>query len=147
MAGVAKLTLIGNLGRDPETRYTPSGVMNVQFSVAATRRWTDQGGQVQERTTWFRVTAWRRLAETLDQLTQSGALVKGKQVYVLGNVELREYQDQQGQARTSLEVTADDVLLLGSRGDSDGGAPRSPGGGGRVESPDAGNRDFDDVPF
>jgi single-strand DNA-binding protein len=151
MAGVAKVTLIGNLGRDPETRYTPSGVMNVQFSVASSRRWTDQGGQQQERTTWFRVTAWRRLAETLDQLTQSGALVKGRQVYVLGNIELREYQDQQGQTRTSLEVTADEVLLVGNRGDSEGGGYRpSGGGGGRQSGGDdysSGSGDMDDVPF
>ena len=146
MAGVAKLTLIGNLGRDPETRYTPSGVMNVQFSVAASRRWTDQGGQQQERTTWFRVTAWRRLAETLDQLSQNGALVKGKQVYVLGNLESREYQDQQGQARFSLDVTADEVQLLGSRPEGEGTYSR-PSGGSRSEEPDAGTRDFDDVPF
>lgn len=149
MAGVAKLTLVGNLGRDPETRYTPSGVMNVQFSVASSRRWTDQSGQQQERTTWFRVTAWRRLAETLDQLTQSGALTKGKQVYVLGNIEAREYQDQQGQTRTSLDVTADEVLLLGNRGDSDGGGYRPTSGGSRQGGDDfgGGSSDLDDVPF
>jgi single-strand DNA-binding protein len=107
MAGVSKVTLIGNLGRDPETRYTPNGTMNVQFTMAVSRRWTDQGGQQQERTTWFRVTAWGRLAETLDSLTQNGYLTKGKQVYVLGNLEAREYQDQQGQTRTSLDVRAD----------------------------------------
>jgi single-strand DNA-binding protein len=145
VAGVAKITLIGNLGRDPETRYTPSGVMNVQFSVAASRRWTDQSGQQQERTTWFRVTAWRRLAETLDKLTQDGYLAKGRQVYVLGNIEAREYQDQQGQTRTSLDVTADEVLMLGNRGDSDGGSFR--GGGSRQEPTDSSVQEFDDVPF
>jgi single-strand DNA-binding protein len=145
MAGVAKVTLIGNLGRDPETRYTPSGVMNVQFSMAVTRRWADQGGQQQERTTWFRVTGWRRLAETLDQLTQNGALVKGKQVYVYGTIESREYQDQNGVNRTSLDVTADDVVLLGSRADSEGGnVPRRSGGS---EPADSSSSDFNDVPF
>jgi single-strand DNA-binding protein len=119
--------------------------MNVTFSIANNRRWTDQNGQQQERTTWFRITAWRRLAETLDQLTQSGALVKGKQVYVLGSLEAREYQDPQGQTRTSLDVTADEVQLLGTRGDTEGGAPR-PSGGGRTESTEA-YRDIDDVPF
>lgn len=149
MAGVAKVTLIGNLGRDPETRYTPSGVMNVQFSMATTRRWTDQGGQQQERTTWFRVTAWRKLAETLDRLTQDGYLAKGKQVYVLGNIEAREYQDQNGVNRTSLDVTADEIQLLGSRGDGEGGG----GGGGarsqgqRSDSFGSSDQNFDDVPF
>ena len=150
MASLAKLTLVGNLGRDPETRYTPSGTMNVQFNVAASRRWTDQGGQQQERTTWFRVTAWGRLAETLDRLTQNGALVKGKQVLVLGNVEQREYQDAQGQTRFSLDVNADEVQLLGSRQDGEGGPPRSSGGGGggnRAEPSESGPADFDDVPF
>jgi len=122
MAGIAKVTLIGNLGRDPETKYTPSGAMNLSFSMAVSRRWTDQAGVQQERTTWFRVTAWRKLAEILDQLTQSGALVKGKQVYVAGTIEAREYTGQDGQARTSLDVTADEVQLLGAR---DGSQPQS----------------------
>src|SRR5579884_419365 len=132
MAGIAKITLVGNLGRDPETRYTPNGVMNVQFSMAVSRRWTDQSGQQQERTNWYRVTAWRRLAETLDSLTQSGALARGKQVFVEGRLEPREYTDQSGQLRTSLDVTAEDVLLLGSRADSEMG-----GGGfaGRESAP------------
>src|SRR5215210_4957288 len=122
MAGISKVILIGNLGRDPETRYTPSGAMNVQFTMAVSRRWNDQAGQQQERTTWFRVTAWTRLAETLDSLTQSGALVKGRQVYVLGSLESREYQDQQGQTKTSLDVRADEVQLLGARTDQEGAA-------------------------
>jgi single-strand DNA-binding protein len=145
MAGVSKLILIGNLGRDPETRYTPSGVMNVQFTMAVSRRWTDQAGQPQERTTWFRVTAWRRLAEIMDGLTQSGALVKGKQVYVSGTLEAREYQDQQGQTRTSLDVTADEIQLLGSRPDSETTGPRQPSG--RTEESESSSRDFEDVPF
>jgi single-strand DNA-binding protein len=153
MAGVSKVILVGNLGRDPETRYTPNGTMNVQFTMAVTRRWTDQGGQQQERTTWFRVTAWARLAETLDSLTQNGYLAKGRQVYVLGNLEAREYQDQQGQTRTSLDVRADEVQLLGSRGDGEGGTTGTGGlgGGGRGrpggEAEDTGGGDIDDVPF
>lgn len=145
MAGIAKVTLIGNLGRDPETRYTPSGTMNVQFSVAVSRRWNDQSGQLQERTTWFRVTAWGRLAETLDRLTQNGALVKGKQVFVLGSIEQREYQDQQGATRTSLDVNADEVQLLGSRMDSDAGTARPAGG--RQDGDERSYGDLDDVPF
>jgi single-strand DNA-binding protein len=126
MAGIAKITLVGNLGRDPETRYTPNGRMNVQFTMAVSRRFNDQSGQQQERTNWYRVTAWGGLAESLDRLAQSGYLAKGKQVYVDGRLEPREYQDQQGQTRMSLDVTANELQLLGSRGDSDGGY----GGGG-----------------
>ena len=135
MSSLAKVTLIGNLGRDPETRYTPSGAMNVTFNVAASRKWTDQNGQSQERTTWFRVTAWRKLAEILDDLSQRGALVKGKQVYVYGAIEAREYQGQDGTNRTSLDVTADDVQLLGNREREADERETSRGS------------DFDDVPF
>jgi len=126
MAGIAKITLVGNLGRDPETRYTPNGRMNVQFTMAVSRRFNDQSGQQQERTNWYRVTAWGGLAESLDRMAQSGYLTKGKQVYVDGRFEAREYQDQQGQTRTSLDVSATELQLLGSRADSEGGF----GGGG-----------------
>jgi single-strand DNA-binding protein len=126
MAGIAKITLVGNLGRDPETRYTPNGRMNVQFTMAVSRRFNDQSGQQQERTNWYRVTAWGGLAESLDRLAQNGYLAKGKQVYVDGRLEPREYQDQQGQTRMSLDVTANELQLLGSRADGEGGF----GGGG-----------------
>jgi len=126
MAGIAKITLVGNLGRDPETRYTPNGTMNVRFTMAVSRRFNDQSGQQQERTTWYSVTAWGKLAETADRLAQSGYLAKGKQVYVDGRFETHDYQDQQGQNRTSLDVTANELQLLGSRADSEG----SFGGGG-----------------
>ena len=88
MAGIAKITLVGNLGRDPETRYTPNGTMNVRFTMAVSRRFNDQSGQQQERTNWYSVTAWGRLAEPLDRLAQSGYLAKGKQVYVDGRLEV-----------------------------------------------------------
>jgi single-strand DNA-binding protein len=146
--------LVGNLGRDPETRYTPNGQMNVTFSMAVSRSFRDSSGQQQERTTWFRVTAWSKLAEILDGLTQNGYLVKGKQVFVEGRLEAREYQDQNGQTRTSLDVTANEVQLLGSRMDADGGqygagGQRGSGGpGGQRGEDDAGDpSSFDDVPF
>lgn len=150
MAGISKVILVGNLGRDPETRYTPNGTMNVAFTMAVSRRFRDQGGQDQERTTWFRVTAWGRLAETVDKLSQSGYLGKGKQVYVEGRLESREYQDQQGQTRFSLDVNATELLLLGSRGDAEGGQF---GGGQRgSQGGDAGDLGdgpdtYDEVPF
>lgn len=151
MAGICKVILIGNLGRDPETRYTPSGRMNVQFSLAVNRRFTDASGQQQEHTNWFRVTGWGKLAETLDKLTQNGALTKGKQVYVEGRLDAREYQDQQGQTRTSLDVAASELQLLGGRGETDAeagdyGDSRGSGGGrGTGGQDDLSN--IDDVPF
>jgi single-strand DNA-binding protein len=169
MAGFSKVFIIGNVGRDPEVRYTPNGTMNVQFSVAVNRRYRDQSGQQQETTTWYRVTAWGRLAETMVSLTESGALAKGRQVFVEGRLEPREYQDQSGQTRTSLDVNATEFQLLGSRGEFEGGggfgdepsfsrsAPSgggSAGGGGRSSRPsrqqdDAGfdGDSIDDVPF
>jgi single-strand DNA-binding protein len=146
MASIARITLVGNLGRDPETRYTPNGTMNVQFTMAVSRRFRDQGGQDQERTNWYRVTAWGKLAETLDNLTQQGYLAKGRQVYVEGRFEARDYTDQNGQARTSLDVTANDVLMLGSRADAEAGttAGRSATGGGEAQG---GGDDWNDVPF
>lgn len=156
MAGISKVTLIGNLGGDPETQYTPQGTMNVKFSIAVNRRFNDRAGQQQERTNWFRVTAWGKLAETLDGMTQNGYLAKGRQVYVEGRFEAREYQDQQGQNRTSLDVNATEFQLLGTRADAEGG--QFGGGGGGGSRGQAGQRDnaegdqdnpasFDDVPF
>ena len=144
---LAKVTLLGNLGRDPETRYTPNGRMNVSFSVATSRRWNDAGGNLQENTTWFRVTAWGRLAETLDKLTQQGALAKGRQVLVIGSIEQREFTGQDGQTRTSLDVNADEVQLAGNRGDGGGqfGGPMNQERGGDFEQPNDGG--MDDVPF
>lgn len=117
----AKVMLIGNLGRDPEVRYTPSGAMNVNFSIATNRRWRDSSGQDQEKTTWFRITAWGRLAETMVTLNERGALVKGRQVYVEGRIELNEFTGNDGQQRSSLEVTANEFQLLGNRSDFQGG--------------------------
>jgi single-strand DNA-binding protein len=150
MAGIAKVTIVGNLGRDPETRYLPSGVMNVSFTMAVTRRRTDQNGQQQESTTWFRVTAWRKLAEIIDGLAQRGAVGKGRQVLVMGTIESREFQGQDGQTRTSLDVTADEFQLLGNRADAETGQQGSGGAAQESQRPnesDALSRDFDDVPF
>jgi single-strand DNA-binding protein len=138
MAGISKITLVGHLGRDPETRYTPNGAMNISFSMAVSRK---AGGE--ERTTWFSVTAWNKLAEVLDSLTQNGYLTKGKQVFVLGNLETREYTGKDGQTRTSLDVRADEVQLLGSRGGGDGEGSR----GVRPRAEPAQHDPFDDVPF
>lgn len=107
-----KIIIIGNLGRDPEMRYTPDGTPVTNFSVATNRRWTDSDGQTQERTVWFRITAWRRLAETCNQY-----LSKGRQVFIEGRLRPPEpYQGRDGQWRASLDVTAQNVQFLGGRG-------------------------------
>ena len=108
-----QITIVGNLGRDPEMRYTASGVPVTSFSVAVSKRWTSQDGQRQEKTTWFRVSAWRQLAELASQY-----LTKGRQVMVVGEVdEPNVWTDQSGNNRASLEITARDIRFLGSRDD------------------------------
>jgi len=107
-----RITIIGNLGGDPQERKTPDGTPVTSFSVATNKRWTDGSGEQQERTVWFRVTAWRRLAETCAKY-----LRVGRQVYVEG--ELREpepYQSRDGEWRASLDLTAYTVKFLGASG-------------------------------
>jgi single-strand DNA-binding protein len=117
----AKVVIVGNLGRDPETRYTPSGALNVQFTIAASGRRRSGDQQEQENTTWFRVTAWDRLAERLVTMTERGYLNKGRLLYVEGQLEARQYTDNSGQARQSLDVTMTDFQFVGSRQDNQGG--------------------------
>jgi single-strand DNA-binding protein len=150
MASFSQVNLLGNLGRDPETRYTPNGTMNVSFSLATNRRWTDSNGQQQERTTWFNITAWGNLADTVNKLAQDGYLAKGRQVFVSGRLDSREYADRNGVNRTSLDVYALDIKLVGGpRDDGDGtfGAEsRAPAGRSQESEGDIGD-DIEDVPF
>lgn len=109
--------IIGNLGRDPELRYTQSGRAVCSFSVAVSERWTDrQTNEKREKTTWYRVSAWGNLGENCSRY-----LSKGRQVMVLGTVEARGYTNSAGEAAASLELTARDVQFLSGRGDGDGG--------------------------
>lgn len=134
-----QITLIGNLGRDPEMRYTPTGVPVTSFTVAVNRRWTGQDGQQQDKTTWFRVTAWRKLAENASQY-----LTKGSKVLVVGTVEdPQAYIDREGQPRASLEVTAQDIRFLSTRGE---GMEPHVSSGGAVAEPGPGMSD-EDIPF
>jgi len=118
-----KTVVVGHLGRDPEMRYTPSGVPVTSFSVATTRKWTNANGEQQEKTTWFRVTCWRKLAESTAQYLQ-----KGRLVLVEGDVEASAWTDREGAARASLELTATTVKFLGGRGEVSEGIPGEPGG-------------------
>jgi single-strand DNA-binding protein len=134
-----QITLIGNLGRDPEMRYTPSGVPVTTFTVAVDRRWTGQDGQPQEKTTWFRVTAWRKLAELASQY-----LTKGSKVLIVGTVEEPQaYIDREGQPRASLEVTAQDIRFLSARGEGME-APVAAGSAAGTEGP---GMSEEDIPF
>jgi single-strand DNA-binding protein len=113
MAGYQYTVIIGNVGRDPELRYTPSGVAVCDFSVAVSRRWNDrQSNERREETTWFKVTCWRQLAEIANQY-----VVKGRQVMIAGRVSADAYIGNDGDARASLNLTALDMQLLGRRDD------------------------------
>jgi len=134
-----QITLIGNLGKDPEMRYTPSGQPVTTFTMAVSRTWQNQEGQRQEKTTWFRVTAWRKLAETASQY-----LTKGSRVLVVGEVEEPQaYIDREGKPRASLEVTAQNIRFMSAKGES---AMAVPAGNGAHtgEAPEL--RD-EDIPF
>ena len=126
------ITLTGRLGSDPEMRYTPSGDAVTNFSVATTRRWTGADGQAQERTIWWRIATWRKLAETCNQY-----LSKGRQVQVVGTVEEPHawIDANTGAARAALQVTAQQVIFLGSRDDNGGGgSQQSQNGTGPTEN-------------
>jgi len=107
MAGLCKAMIIGNLGRDPEMRYTPSGKPVTSFSVAVSRKFTAGDGDQREETQWFRVNAWNKLAETCNEF-----LSKGRKVFVEGRLQVRTWEGQDGQKRTSVEIVASDVLWL-----------------------------------
>ena len=110
MASLNKVMLIGNVGNDPEMRYTPNGNPVTSFSVATNRRYTDSNGETKEETEWFRVIAWRKLAESCNQF-----VTKGKRVYVEGRLRTRNWEGQDGQKRVSVEVVANRVLFLDRR--------------------------------
>src|SRR3989304_2375340 len=111
MASVNKVILVGNLGRDPETRYNPEGGAICHISVATTDTWKDKtSGEKQERTEWHRVVFFNRLAEIAGEY-----LKKGSQVYVEGSLRTRKWQDKEGQDRYSTEIVADRMQMLGSR--------------------------------
>jgi single-strand DNA-binding protein len=110
MASLSKVILVGNLGSDPEMRYTPSGKAVTSFRMATNHRYTTTAGETREETNWFRVSVWGKPAEQCNQY-----LSKGRQVYVEGRLHARTWQGQDGQVRTSLEVTADRVLFLGKQ--------------------------------
>lgn len=115
--------IVGNLGRDPEMRFTPDGTPVTDFSVAVNRKWTNSDGSQGEKTWWFKVTCWRKLAETTNQY-----LRKGRQVMVIGEIDASAYMPRDGgEPRASLELTARDVRFL-QGGDRDGGGSAGSGG-------------------
>ena len=134
-----KVMLIGNLGKDPEVRFTPGGQAVAKFPLATSEVWNDAEGQRKERTEWHNIVAWAKLAETCGQY-----LAKGRQVFVEGSIRTRQYDDKEGNRRYMTEVIAQRVQFLGSRA-AEGGraaaAPEEPPAGGASSAED------DDIPF
>ena len=141
MASVNKVIIIGNLGRDPETRYAPNGDAICNITVATTDTWKDkQTGEKKEQTEWHRVSFYGRLAEIAGQY-----LRKGSAVYVEGSLRTRKWQDKEGQDRYTTEIRAEQMQMLGSRqGSGGGGGGESYGGGGGGGY--GGGDDFDQAP-
>jgi single-strand DNA-binding protein len=146
-----KIIIVGNLGRDPELRYTPQGTAVCNFSVATNERRRDKAGEQQDVTTWFRVNAWGRQAENVSKY-----LSKGRRVYVEGRLHVEEWNDRDGKTRYTLEVNASDIQFLDSAADVEGipvrqqsqaAAPASRtsgGGGGASREPEI---EDDEIPF
>jgi single-strand DNA-binding protein len=136
-----KVILVGNLGRDPELRYTPQGTPVCSFSMATNERRKDKSGEMQDLTTWFKVTLWNRQAETAAQYLQ-----KGRPVYIEGRLRVEEYTDRDGKQRHSLEVNATDMQFIGGgRGEE----PPSERAAAASSAPAAEHSDMadDDIPF
>jgi single-strand DNA-binding protein len=143
-----KAMIIGNLGRDPEMRYTPGGQAVTQFTVAVNRSHKDANGEWKEETEWFRVVAWAQLAERTAE-----NLRKGRKVYVEGRLQTRSWDDKDGQKRYTTELVASTVTALDGRPREEGGetsgAPAGRGGAAGPSAPgdDFGSSDLDELPF
>ena len=144
---VNKVILVGNLGKDPEVRFTGTGRAVARFPVATSEVWNDNDGQRQERTEWHNVVVWGKQAETCGQY-----LAKGRQVFVEGSIRTRQYDDKEGNKRYITEVIGQRIQVLGGRGGGAGDSPRqvdeppggqSGGGGGGG----GGGAEEDDIPF
>lgn len=152
-----KVIVVGNLGRDPELRYTPQGTPVCSFSVASNERRKGSDGEFQDITTWFRVTAWGKQAETVSKY-----LTKGRSVYVEGRLRVEDWTDKDGKSRYTLELHATDVQFIDGGGGGQGGGGRdyergggggggsrdaARGGGGGAPADDPGGDDDDSIPF
>jgi single-strand DNA-binding protein len=155
MGSVNKVILVGNLGRDAELRYTPGGAAVATLNMATTEVWNDKAGQKQEKTEWHRVVLWGKSAETLSEY-----LTKGKQIYVEGRLQTRQWDDKEGNKRYTTEIRGDRIVLLSGGGGGMGagraqnrgaaaGAPPAAGGGEHMEPMGEPITELtdDDIPF
>lgn len=113
--GVNKVIIVGNLGKDPEVRFTPGGAAVANFTMATSESWTDKNGQKQERTEWHRIVAWGKTAELCGEY-----LKKGRQAFIEGKLQTRKWTDKEGKEHYTTEIVADRVVFLGSRSEGSG---------------------------
>ncbi len=143
MGSVNKVILVGNLGRDAELRYTPGGAAVLNFSMATTETWKDKAtNEKKEQTEWHKVVYWGRPAEAIKDF-----LVKGKQIYLEGRLQTRQWEDKEGQKRYTTEVKADKVVLLGGPGGRGGGGQSASPGGSTAGGGETPALTDDDIPF
>ena len=145
MAGVNKVILVGNLGADPEIRYTPGGTAVANFRIATTESYKNKEGQKEEKTEWHRIVTFGKLAEICGEY-----LNKGKQVYLEGRIQTSQWDDKEGNKRYTTEIVCNQMQMLGRVGDKGTvptGAPSGGGGGGQANKAKEDTADFDDVPF
>jgi single-strand DNA-binding protein len=148
-----KVTLIGNLGNDPEVRSTTGGNRVATFSLATSRSWNDASGSKQEKTEWHRCVVWNTKTSQLADIVEK-YVKKGDKLYVEGRIEYRQWQDKDGQTRYSTEINVRELIMLGSRsggggGDyeaSEGGSRRAPAAAAPKAKAGAGGEDFEDFP-
>lgn len=146
-----KIIIVGNLGRDPELRYTPQGTAVCNFSMATNERRKDKNGEFQDQTTWFKITLWGRQAENASKF-----LSKGRSVYIEGRLRLDEWTDREGKTRQTLDVNATDMQFLGRQADEGGASSGGGSGDSNSFEPSSspsdsgaggGGSDDDEIPF
>ncbi|MFZ5911474.1 MAG: single-stranded DNA-binding protein [Chloroflexota bacterium] len=136
--GLNKVMIIGHLGRDPEMRYTPSGRPVTTFTVAVSRSWNTVDGERHAETEWFNIVAWSNLAEICKQY-----LYKGQQVFIEGRLQTRRWEDKEGQKHTSVEIVANEMMMLGDRRENNAQAQETESGSDQAEP----MADEDEFPF
>lgn len=142
MAGLNKAILIGNLGRDPEVRYTPNGLAVANFSIATSEAWSNKNGERETRTEWHRIVAFGKLGEICGEY-----LSKGKQVYIEGRIQTREWEDRDGNKKYTTEIVASQMLMLGSKDFTDSPKTAENTQASDLSEPLYPNTPKDDIPF
>lgn len=143
MASVNKAIIVGNLGKDPEVKYTTGGQAVANFSVATSDKWADKSGEKQERTEWHRIVVWGKTAENCAKY-----LKKGRSVYIEGRIQTREWADKEGQKRYTTEIVASMVQFLGGKGDGAASDPESDAAEPKSAQPASSKAvESDDIPF